>query len=153
MSHHAVQRPGARIEAAWSDLDASDWEIAFTEGRARHALTLVREHLPTRLADALVAEAGVPSDRRCAELRKHERRALIDALTAYALPHTGDEGYKKAEVMGGGVALGQVNARSMQSRLHPGLYFCGEVLDAWGPIGGYNFFWAWTTGRLAGLAA
>ncbi len=153
VSHHAVQRPGARIEAAWSDLDAADWESAFANGRARQALTLVREHLPTRLADALVAEAGIPSDRRCAELRKHERRALIDALTAYPLPHTGDEGYKKAEVTGGGVALGQVNARSMESRLHRGLYFCGEILDAWGPIGGYNFFWAWATGRLAGLSA
>ncbi len=153
VSHHAVQRPDARIEAAWSDLDAADWETAFADGRARHALTLVREHLPTRLADALVAEAGVPPDRRCAELRKHERRALIDALTAYPLPHTGDEGYKKAEVTGGGVALGEVDAQTMESRIRPGLHFCGEVLDAWGPIGGYNFFWAWATGRLAGLAA
>ena len=51
------------------------------------------------------------------------------------------------------VALGEVNPRTMESRRHPGLYLCGEVLDAFGPIGGYNFLWAWATGRAAGLGA
>ena len=64
-----------------------------------------------------------------------------------------DEGYRKAEVTGGGVALGEVNPRTMESRRHPGLFLCGEMLDAFGPIGGYNFLWAWATGRAAGLGA
>jgi predicted flavoprotein YhiN len=69
------------------------------------------------------------------------------------LPWTGDEGYKKAEVTGGGVALTEVDARSLESIHHPGLFLCGEMLDAFGPIGGYNFAWAWATGRLAGIGA
>jgi predicted flavoprotein YhiN len=49
--------------------------------------------------------------------------------------------------------LGEVNPRTMESRRHPGLFLCGEVLDAFGPIGGYNFLWAWCTGRAAGSGA
>ncbi|HEY0304368.1 MAG TPA: NAD(P)/FAD-dependent oxidoreductase, partial [Longimicrobiales bacterium] len=69
------------------------------------------------------------------------------------LPWTGDEGYKKAEVTGGGVALGEVDPKTMESKLHSGLFLCGEVLDAFGPIGGYNFAWGWATGRAAGIGA
>jgi predicted flavoprotein YhiN len=71
----------------------------------------------------------------------------------YPLPWTGDEGYKKAEVTGGGVALGEVDPATMESRMRPGLFLCGEMLDAFGPIGGHNFLWAWATGRAAGLGA
>jgi len=69
------------------------------------------------------------------------------------LPWTGDEGYKKAEVTGGGVALGEVHPLTLESRIAPGLFLCGEILDAFGPIGGYNFLWAWATGRAAGVGA
>ena len=54
---------------------------------------------------------------------------------------------------GGGVALDDVDPVTMESRLHPGLHLAGELLDAFGPIGGYNFTWAWATGRAAGIAA
>ena len=70
-----------------------------------------------------------------------------------SIPWTGDEGYRKAEVTGGGVALGEVNPRTMESRRCPGLFLCGEMLDAFGPIGGHNFAWAWATGRAAGMGA
>ena len=72
-----------------------------------------------------------------------------DAMSA----KVGDEGYKKAEVTGGCVALGEVDPQTMESKLHRGLYLCGEVLDAFGPIGGYNFAWGWATGRAAGIGA
>ena len=62
-------------------------------------------------------------------------------------------GYKKAEVTGGGVDLAEISPRTMESRRCAGLYLCGEVLDAFGPIGGHNFLWAWATGRAAGAAA
>ncbi|MEP6472780.1 MAG: NAD(P)/FAD-dependent oxidoreductase, partial [Gemmatimonadota bacterium] len=74
-------------------------------------------------------------------------------LVRYPLPVTGDEGYKKAEVTGGGVALAEIDPHTMESRKAPRLYFCGEILDAFGPIGGYNFAWAWATGRAAGIGA
>ena len=86
-------------------------------------------------------------------MKRTERLALIEALTSYVLPWTGNEGYKKAEVTGGGVALDEVDPRTLESRRVPGLYLCGEMLDAFGPIGGHNFSWAWATGRAAGLAA
>ena len=74
-------------------------------------------------------------------------------MTSYVLPWTGDEGFRKAEVTGGGVALDEVNPRTLESRRHAGLFLCGEMLDAFGPIGGHNFAWAWATGRLAGIGA
>jgi predicted flavoprotein YhiN len=105
------------------------------------------------LAERLVVESGMPPDRRTADLRRDERTSLVDRLTSYELPWTGDEGYKKAEVTGGGVALDEVDHRTMQSRVAPGVFLCGEILDAFGPIGGHNFAWAWATGRIAGLSA
>ncbi|MGE5837398.1 MAG: NAD(P)/FAD-dependent oxidoreductase [Acidobacteriota bacterium] len=98
-------------------------------------------------------ECGIPPDRRAAELRREERTTLVDRLVQYELPWTGDEGYKKAEVTGGGIALDEVDPGTLESRRHRGLFLCGEMLDAFGPIGGHNFAWAWATGRLAGLGA
>ena len=100
-----------------------------------------------------MVEAGIPADRRTSSLKRSERLALIDALTGYPLPWSGNEGYKKAEVTGGGVALGEVDPKTLESKRVAGLYLCGEMLDAFGPIGGHNFSWAWATGRAAGLAA
>jgi len=113
----------------------------------------VRRALPTRLADALLAEAEVDPERPLAQLRREERARLVKTLTRYSLPWTGDEGYKKAEVTGGGVPLEEVHPRTLESRVVPGLFLCGEILDCFGPIGGYNFAWAWATGRAAGLGA
>ena len=66
------------------------------------------------------------------------------------LPLTGTLGFEKAEVTAGGVSLDEVDSRTMQSKLRPGLYLAGEVLDLDGWIGGYNFQSAWSTGWLAG---
>ena len=115
--------------------------------------TILSRHVPARLGDQLMIEVGIPGDRRTSSLKRADRLALIDALTAYVLPWSGNEGYKKAEVTGGGVALGEVDPRTLESRKIPGLYLCGEILDAFGPIGGHNFSWAWATGRAAGSAA
>ncbi len=140
------------IRAQWSPLDAAAWSRAF-EAPAASVATILARHLPARLAEHLMGEAGVPLDRRTSDLRRTERLALVDRLTAYVLPWTGDEGYKKAEVTGGGVALDEVDPRTLESRRCAGLFLCGELLDAFGPIGGHNFAWAWATGRAAGLGA
>ena len=142
-----------RVEVAWTGQSEADWDARLQQHGPEPLSALLRAELPTRLADALLAEADVPPQRTRAELRRAERRRLARALGAYRLPWTGDEGYKKAEVTGGGVALNQVHPGTLESRRAPGLYLCGEVLDAFGPIGGYNFLWAWATGRLAGLSA
>jgi predicted flavoprotein YhiN len=113
----------------------------------------LRDQMPERLASALLGTAGVDPGRILADLRREERLRVIETLVRGELPWSGDEGYRKAEVTGGGVSLGEIDPRTMQSRKHPGLFFCGELLDAFGPIGGYNFLWAWATGRAAGRAA
>ena len=118
----------------------------------QHCATLGLE-LPDRLAAALIDTAGVAPDRVLSELQRDERMRLIETLVRGPLPWTSDEGYKKAEVTGGGVSLAEIDPRTMESRRKPGLVLCGEVLDAFGPIGGYNFLWAWATGRAAGLGA
>jgi predicted Rossmann fold flavoprotein len=152
ISHAAVRDRGVVIRVQWTTLDAADWERVLGAATGSIATTLAA-HVPVRLARQLMVEAGVPEDRRGSELRRPERVGLIERLTAFVLPWTGDEGFKKAEVTGGGIALDEVDAVTLQSRRRPGLYVCGELLDAFGPIGGHNFAWAWATGRAAGIAA
>ena len=149
---HAWTRDRSEILVAWGDVARAEWERTL-EDRTGLVVTRVAARLPARLADMLVAAAGIPPDRKMAELKRDERNALINALTEYRLPVTGDEGYKKAEVTGGGVALDEIEPSTLESRRHSGVYFCGEVLDAFGPIGGHNFMWAWSTGRAAGNGA
>jgi predicted Rossmann fold flavoprotein len=140
----------AVIRARWSELDAPAWERELRGGDGLVAKIVARQ-LPARLGELLLAESGVPAGRRAADLTRSERASLVERLASYELPWTSDEGYKKAEVTGGGVALDEVDHRTLESRRVPGLYFCGEILDAFGPIGGHNFAWAWSTGRAAGL--
>lgn len=155
-SHLAIRGTpdGGRQEllVQWCALDDSDWDHALRAGGGS-VRSAVAAHLPRRLADHLCSEAGVDPGLRLSQLTRADRRALVDTLARYPLPWTGDAGYRKAEVTGGGVALDQIDPRTMESRLHPGLFFCGEMLDAFGPIGGHNFLWAWATGRAAGQGA
>ncbi len=158
VSHVAVRSRAAggapaRLLVRWTPLGDADWEAALLPGGARTVTSALRAHLPERLARALAELAGVDPGRLLAELRREERLRLIETLVRGELPWTGHEGYRKAEVTGGGVSLAEVDPRTMESRLRPGLFLCGELLDAFGPIGGYNFLWAWATGRAAGLGA
>jgi hypothetical protein len=158
ISHLAVlsEMDGGRpqeIRVRWTDVDEAGWDERLQEGGGGEVGPLIRRHLPDRLADQLLLEAGVDPAHPLAGLRREERRALVEVLVRYPLPWTGDEGYKKAEVTGGGVALSEIDPRTLESRLRPGLFLCGEMLDAFGPIGGYNFLWGWATGRAAGLGA
>jgi predicted Rossmann fold flavoprotein len=108
--------------------------------------------LPDRLVSLILETARVP-DTQLPYLSREARVRVVETLTAFPLPATGTEGYRTAEVTGGGVALEEVDPGSGRSRLVPGLFLAGEILDAFGPIGGFNFQWAWATGRTAGEAA
>jgi len=145
--------PRARLTVQWSALGEQEWEAALKPNGARTVIAAVRASLPDRLATVLIGMAGVEPTRSLAELRREERLRLIGTLVRGELPWTADEGYKKAEVTGGGVSLAEIDPRTMESKRCPGLFLCGELLDAFGPIGGYNFLWAWATGRAAGEAA
>lgn len=157
VSTRAHDSAPAALSVQWTAHDEPAWSARLQQEGAQHGTrqvaTLLRSELPERLADTLLTQAQVDPSRRLAELTRDERRRLVDALVRSPLPCTGSEGYKKAEVTGGGVSLAEIDPRTMESRLHAGLYLCGEVLDCFGPIGGYNFLWAWATGRAAGEAA
>jgi predicted Rossmann fold flavoprotein len=112
--------------------------------------SIAGDWLPRRLADALLSVAGIANDHRVAELGKQKRNQLVDAIKRQPIPLSGSLGFKKAEVTAGGVQLTEVDSRDMQSKLVPGLYLAGEILDLDGPIGGYNFQAAFSTGWLAG---
>jgi predicted Rossmann fold flavoprotein len=143
----------ARITVRWTSLNDAQWETALRPQGSRTVVAAVAALLPARLAEALVDASGIDRKLALANLSRAVRLRLIESLVRGTLPWTGDEGYKKAEVTGGGVALSEIDPRTMESRRHKGLYLCGEMLDAFGPIGGYNFLWAWATGRAAGVAA
>jgi predicted Rossmann fold flavoprotein len=149
----AESTEGARLTVRWTDVDTAGWDAALKPEGTRTVGGVVRRALPDRLADALLRAAGVEPGVSLAQLRRDDRRRLVDILVRGELPWSGDEGYRKAEVTGGGVSLAEIDPRTMESRRHPGLFIAGEALDAFGPIGGYNFYWAWATGKAAGLGA
>lgn len=157
VSHRAVLSrraggPGQSLLVRWTELTAEAWDRKLREEEGTMA-GILRGWLPARLVEALLQDAAVAPGTTRAQLRREERVRLVTALTRHPLYWTGDEGYKRAEVTGGGVALDEIDPRTLESKRCPGLFLCGEILDAFGPIGGHNFSWAWATGRAAGRAA
>ena len=125
------------------------------DGGRRRAAGILSQWLPKRLAESIVMHttgaAGLSTS--VAELAKSKRVAMIENLKALTIPVSDTMGFAKAEVTAGGVALPQVDPRTMASRVAEDLYIAGEVLDVDGFIGGYNFQAAFSTGRAAGVAA
>ena len=130
-------------------LDAWLRDESLASGKKQLAAVLAAQ-IPRRLSEILLRLAGMMVDRKAAGLTKDERRQLVRLLKHLPVPLTGTLGFKKAEVTAGGVALDEVDSRNLQSKLAPKLFFAGEILDLDGPIGGYNFQAAWSTGWLAG---
>ena len=108
--------------------------------------------LPARLWEQLVIAAGIARETRWAGLSRAARHALVQQLIRTELPVTGKSLNKDEFVTCGGVRLKDVNFKTMESRICPGLYFAGELLDIDGLTGGFNFQSAWTTGWIAGRA-
>jgi len=118
----------------------------------RKTVALHGPGIPRRLWERLVRAAGLPEERRWADLTKPEARRLAEESTNGLYLPQGKSAYKEEFVTCGGVRLDEVNFKSMESRIAPGLYFAGEILDIDGETGGFNFQSAWTTGWLAGRA-
>lgn len=139
-------------------VDRSEQEIlaAFQEMREGHPGKAVANtplfQLPARLWERLVVSAGILGDERWNRLTKQAAFALAERMLRTDLQVTGKSMHKDEFVTCGGVSLKQVDFKTMESRVCPGLHFAGEVLDLDGITGGYNFQAAWTTGWLAGHA-
>ena len=117
---------------------------------ARHLVNAPIAPLPARLWAKLVAAAGIAEDTRCSALSRAAQHRLLQQLRRTEFPVTGKSLNQDEFVTCGGVRLSEVNFKTMESRIHPGLFFAGEVLDIDGLTGGFNFQAAWTTGWIAG---
>nr|WP_303652673.1 NAD(P)/FAD-dependent oxidoreductase [Paludisphaera mucosa] len=140
-----------RPDESREDVDRRIQEAA-RRGKAGIA-SILSADLPHRLAECVLDHCGVPRSRTGPDLSRPERIRLVAALKGLALPIAGTLGFEKAEVSSGGVALDEVDPKTLESRLAPGFHLAGEVLDLDGLIGGYNFQAAWSTGWLAGESA
>jgi predicted Rossmann fold flavoprotein len=129
--------------------DAEEWLRAMKRDRgAAEMRTVLSEVLPRRLAVRL-CEHWLP-DRPVRQIDERELRQAAALLQDFPLVASGTEGYRTAEVTLGGVDTRKVSSSTFESQLVPGLHFIGEVLDVTGWLGGYNFQWAWASGRAAG---
>ncbi|MBK9304880.1 MAG: NAD(P)/FAD-dependent oxidoreductase [bacterium] len=176
VTHDGLSGPAVLLLSAWSarELHALDyrfdvlvdWIPAVTEAAVGEALAAARrDHprrqvrtlapvvLPQRLWESLVDGAALPDGRIWAELTRDEAATLVDDLKRTHFSIDGQSPFKEEFVTCGGVALREVDPRTFASRLVPGLYFAGELLDVDGVTGGFNFQGCWTTGWLAGSAA
>jgi predicted Rossmann fold flavoprotein len=109
--------------------------------------------VPDRCVESLCHHLSCGPQEIVAQVSRSDRDRLLNALTRFRFPIERDRGWNFAEVTAGGVPLEEINYRTMESKLVPGLYLTGEMLDCDGRIGGFNFQWAWTTGWLAGQSA
>ncbi len=109
--------------------------------------------LPSRFVEIFFKKIDFDTEMTLKQCPRASQRRLIHALLNYPLEVSGVVGYKKAEVTAGGVDLKEIKASTMESKIIPGLYLTGEILDIDGRIGGFNFQWAWSTGVIAGRSA
>lgn len=123
-----------------------------TDNPRRSLLKTWAQQIPERFAEALCSHVECDPRTAVAQLPRKDRDRLLAALTKFKLPVNHDRGWNYAEVTAGGVPLEEINFQTMESKLVPGLYLIGEILDCDGRIGGFNFQWAWATGFLAGRA-
>jgi predicted Rossmann fold flavoprotein len=152
--HWLVERaadPGITLWLGWLPGETPEsLDRQLVEGQRRGALAVLRDRLPDRLARTLCEQAAAPPS---GDVSRDARRRLAALVTATPLEITGDRGFTAAEATAGGVPLTEVRLETMESRLCPGLYLAGEVLDVDGRIGGFNFQWAWASGFVAGCSA
>ncbi len=135
--------------------DHSDHELASqfdatTMGR-RSVIAALQPLVPRSMAACLMKRARVAEGTPLAELGRRSRLQILDDLKRLQIPLNGTRGYPKAEVTAGGVSTQEVNPHTLESRIAPGLFLAGEILDIDGPIGGFNFQAAFSTGHTAAL--
>ncbi|OGD72436.1 MAG: hypothetical protein A2Y64_05045 [Candidatus Coatesbacteria bacterium RBG_13_66_14] len=109
--------------------------------------------LPRKVLPAVLRQQGIDPGKPVAVLTRETRERLVGLLNAYPLVCTGTLGWDEAAATLGGVDISEVEPKTLESRIHPGLFFAGEVLDVCGECGGFNLQWAWSSGYVAGLNA
>lgn len=108
---------------------------------------------PEKLIPVLLEEAGIKAAKRSDKISEEELEALVDTAQGLRVDITDWNTFDTAQVTAGGVDTDEINAETMESKLCPGLYFAGEMVDIDGICGGYNLQWAWSSGAVAGMHA
>jgi predicted Rossmann fold flavoprotein len=162
MSRHwlrAIHEDGRQVTVAvnvlpgWTFESTEQWWLAQAKARPRAQVsTVLATVVPAALAVARLASCAVAGETTMAHVSRDERRRLIRHATAMPLAVRDSRGYNYAEVTAGGVALDEIDPATMESRLCPGLYLVGEILDVDGRLGGFNFQWAWSSAWVASRA-
>jgi predicted Rossmann fold flavoprotein len=143
-----AEDPAVRLTINWlPGRTAEEIDRRLVAASSRGVVATLRECLPDRLVRTLCEQAGAPP---AGDIPRDARRKLVQSLVATPLEIIGDRGFTAAEATAGGVPLAEVRLDTMESRICPGLFFAGEVLDVDGRIGGFNFQWAWSSGFVAG---
>ncbi|MDO4961470.1 MAG: NAD(P)/FAD-dependent oxidoreductase [Eubacteriales bacterium] len=124
----------------------------FDEARNANIVNALSKLLISSLRPVILARAGIAEDRKVRDITKEERAALVRAIKHFAFTVTGTRGYNEAIITHGGIDVGEINPRTMESKKVQGLYFAGEVLDVDAYTGGFNLQIAWSTGYAAGSA-
>ncbi|GAB2544378.1 BaiN/RdsA family NAD(P)/FAD-dependent oxidoreductase [Spirosoma aerophilum] len=175
ITHWGFSGPAVLRLSAWAARDLANIDYRFTlrvnwtptlnENELRAALQDFRQQngrkqvvsqnpfgLPSRLWQALTTESGISETQRWADLPAKPLNRLSERLTNSQFQVVGKSTFKEEFVTCGGISFGSLNAQTLESKAHPGLFFAGEVLDIDGITGGFNFQSAWTTGFVAGMA-
>ena len=132
------------IAEAYGELNIEDL-LNNDENRLKLTETILASVKPQRLAKTFAKQKNLLG-RKWAEVSKKDQQALKDLITNWSVKPAGTLGWKKAEVMLGGVDTKEMDSQTMMSRKHHGLYFIGECVDVTGHLGGHNFQWAWSSG-------
>lgn len=109
--------------------------------------------VPRSMIPVMIRRTGIPSDTKVHDIRKEQRRKLLETLKDFAVAITGPRPVEEAIVTAGGVKVGQIDPKTMASKLVNGLFFAGEIMDVDAYTGGFNLQIAWSTGYVAGLSA
>ncbi len=124
-----------------------------TAGANRDMANLMGSLAPRLLTPVLLERAGIPPEKKAHDVTKGERRRLLEVLKAFQVAVSGPRPVEEAIITSGGVKVSEVDPKTMMSKLVPGLFFAGEVLDVDAYTGGFNLQIAWATGRAAGESA
>ncbi len=162
ITHRGVSGPAIlQISSYWHKgddvyvhmLPTLDWSAHLKDMRTQAAKqelkTILGDILPKRLVNR-VFEMGHIQNMQASQLSDKDIRMITDYFTKFKITPNGTEGFRKAEVTRGGVHTSELDARTLEAKKIPGLYFVGEVVDVTGWLGGYNFQWAWSSGYAAG---
>lgn len=109
--------------------------------------------VPRSMIPVMIRRTGIPSDTKVHDIRKEQRRKLLETLKDFTVAITGPRPVEEAIVTAGGVKVGEIDPKTMASKLVSGLYFAGEIMDVDAYTGGFNLQIAWSTGYVAGLSA